>query len=147
MATVQWSAFTDRGNLASTILDSLANATISAASTALDNATNKDTHAIIEINLGSAAFITTGDCYLELYMVKAPDGSNYEDAPAAGGADRNTLIATIPIIPTTSAKRVMTGLITLPPCPVKFYVTNQANVTLAASGNTIDVYTANLTST
>ena len=144
MATVNWSAFTDRGNLASTILNSLADATLSAASTALANQTNRDTHAIIEINLGSLN--PTGSPYLELYMTKAPDGTNYEEAPVIGGADRNTLIATLPVPTGSAAKRVMTGLITLPPCLVRFYVGNQTNVALAASGNTIDVYTANLTS-
>jgi len=144
MATINWSAFTDRGNLASTVLDTLANATLSAASTALDNGTNKDTHAVIEINLGSLTPVTPG--YLELYMIKAPDGTNYEEAPVIGGTDRNTLIATIPVPAGAGTKRVMTGLISLPPCPVKFYVGNQLNVTTTASGNTLDVYTANLTS-
>ena len=144
MATVNWTAFTDRGNLASTILDTLADATLSAASTALDNGTNKDTHAVIEINLGSVTHVSPA--YLELYMVKAPDATNYEEAPVIGGTDRNTLIATIPVPAGASARRVMTGIITLPPCTIKFYVGNQCGVTLAASANTIDVYTANLAS-
>ena len=144
MATINWSAFTDRGNVASTVLDTLANATLSAASTALDNATNKDTHAVLEINLGSIN--PTTPAYLELYMIKAPDGTNYEVAPVIGGTDRNTLIATIPVPAGAATKRVMTGLISLPPCPVKFYIGNQLNVTTASSGNTLDVYTTNLTS-
>ena len=139
-----WAGFTDRGNLASTILDSLADATLSAVSTALDNATNKDTHAAIEINLGSLN--PTGTPYLELYMVKAPDGTNYEEAPIIGGANRNTLIASIPVPTGSATKRVTVWPVLLPPCPVKFYVGNQLNVTMAASANTIDVYTTNLTS-
>lgn len=145
MAAINWSAFTDRGNLASTILDSLADATLSGASTELDNATNKDTHALIEINLGSLN--PTGSPYLELYMVKAPYGLNYEEAPIIGGDNRNTAIATIPVPTGLATKRVMTStLIQLPPCKIKFYVGNQLNVSMAASGNSIDVYTANLTS-
>jgi len=144
MAIVNWAAFVDEGNIASTILDSLADATLSAASTAIDNSSNLDTHAIIEINLGSLN--PTGSPYLELYMVKAPDGTNYEEAPVIAGTNRNTLIATIPVPTGSATKRVMTGLIAIPPCPIKFYVGNQLNVTMAASGNTIDVYTTNLTS-
>jgi len=139
MATYPWNTFTDRGNLAGTALDSLADATLSAASTELDNATNKDTHMLVEVNLGSAAFVTPA--YLELYMIKAPDGTNYEDDPVIAGLDVNSLIATLPIIGTTAAKRVTTGLLVLPPYKVKFFVGNQGNVALAASGNTIDVYT------
>jgi hypothetical protein len=140
--TINWTTFTDRGNVASTILDSLADATLSAASTAISNQNNLDTHALIEINLGSLN--PTGTPYLELYMTKAPDNTNYEEAPVIAGTSRNTLIATLPVPTGTATKRVMTGLITIPPCPIRFYVGNQLNVTMAASGNTIDVYTANL---
>jgi len=145
VATIKWSAFTDRGNLLSTVFNSIADAALSAATTALDNGTNLDTHCLIEINLGSLTPVTPG--YIELYMLKAPDGTNYEEAPVVGGLDRNTLIATIPVPGGTATKRVMVPhLIVLPPCPVKWYLGNQMNVTSAASGNTMDVYTANLTS-
>ena len=144
MSTNPWNAFTDRGNLASTILDSLADATLSAASTELDNATNLDPHAFVEINLGSLN--PTGAPYLELYIVKAPDGTNYEEAPIIGGTNRNTLIATIPVPTGTAAKRVISGLILLPPFKVKFYIGNQLNATMAASANTIDVYTGRMAS-
>lgn len=143
-ATYPWNAFTDRGNLASTVLDSLADATLSGASAELDNSTNLDTHAIVEINLGSLT--PTGSPYLELYMTRAPDGTNYEQAPVIGGTDRNTLVAIIPVPTGAAAKRVMTDLIVLPPFKVKFYVGNQLNVTAAASGNSIDVYTGSLKS-
>jgi hypothetical protein len=142
---VKWEAFTDRGNLLSTVFDSIANAVLSAATTALDNGTNLDTHCIIEINLGSLTPVTPG--YIELYMTKAPDGTNYENDPVIGGVDVNTLIATIPVTAGVGAKRVMTGLIAIPPCPIKFFLGNQLNVTTAASGNTLDIYTANLVST
>lgn len=139
-----WAAFTDRGNLASTILDSLADATLSAASTALNNSTNLDPYCFVEINLGSLN--PTGTPYLELYMVKAPDGTNYEEAPIIGGANRNTLIEIIPVPTGSATKRVISDVIFLPPFPVKFYIGNQLNVTMAASGNTIDVYTGRLSS-
>ena len=144
MATVNWTVFTDRGNLLSTSFDSKADAAAVVAGTALDNAANKDTHALLEINLGSLNPVTPA--YIEVYMTKAPDGTNYEEAPVIGGLDRNTLIATIPVPAGTATKRIMSGLITLPPCPVTFYLGNQMGVTTAASGNTLDVYTANLAS-
>jgi len=144
MATFPWGAFTDRGNLASTTLDSLADATLSAAMTELDNSSNLDTHAIIEVNLGSLN--PTGSPYLELYMIKAPDGTNYEETPVIGGTDRNTLIVTPPVPTGSATKRVMTGLIILPPCKIKLYIGNQLNVTMAASGNTVDVYTGRMAS-
>lgn len=142
MSTFPWNAFTDRGNLASTALDSLADATLSAALTELDNSTNLDTHAYIEINLGSLN--PTGSPYLEVYMTKAPDGTNYEQAPIIGGANRNTLIATIPVPTGSATKRVISGIIPIPPFKLKLYIGNQLNVTMAASGNTVDVYTGRM---
>lgn len=145
MATTTWSAYTDRGNLAGTMLDSLADATLSAASTELDNATNKDTHALIEVNLGSITPVSPA--YLEIYMIKAPDGTNYEQTPVVAGADVNSVAQVIPVVASASAKRVMSKfMIALPPCKVKFYVGNQLGVAMAATGNTFDVYTANLES-
>jgi hypothetical protein len=142
MSTFPWDGFTDRGNLASTILDSLGDATLSAASTELDNSTNLDPHAYVEINLGSLTPVTPA--YLELYMVKAPDGTNYEEAPVIGGLDRNTLIDTIPVPAGSGTKRPVSRPIMLPPFPVKFYVGNKLGVAMASSGNTIDVYTGRL---
>lgn len=144
MATYSWNAFTDRGNLLSTSFDSKANGAAIVLGTELDNATNLDTHAIIEINLGSLN--PTGVPYIELYMVKAPDGTNYEETPVIGGTDVNTLVAHIPVPTGSATKRVMTGLIALPPTKVKFALGNQLNVTTAASGNTLDVYTGRLAS-
>lgn len=143
-ATYPWNAFIDRGNLASTVLDSLADATLSAALTELNNASNLDTHVLIEVNLGSLN--PTGSPYLELYMTKAPDGTNHEEAPVIAGTDRNTRIATIPVPTGSATKRVMTGILLLPPFKVIFYIGNQTNVTLAASGNTVDVYTGRMAS-
>lgn len=144
-STYPWNTWTDRGNLLSTSLDSKANAATIVLGSELDNATNKDTHMIIEINLGSLN--PAGDAYLELYMIKAPDGTNYEETPVIGGGQINTMIATIPILTGTATKRVMTGILLLPPFKVKFALGNQLNVTTAASGNTLDVYTGILAST
>lgn len=144
MATYLWNAFTDRGNLAGTALDSLADNTMSAASTELNNATNLDTHAIIEVNLGSLTPVTPGA--IHIYMTKAPDGANHEDAPVTGGVDVPNPVAVLPVKAGAATKRIMTGLITLPPYKVKFYVDNKLGAAMAASGNTLDVYTGRLAS-
>lgn len=143
-ATYPWNGFTDRGNLLSTSFDSKADGAAVVLGTELDNATNLDTHAFIEVNLGSLNPVTPG--YLELYMVKAPDGTNYEDTPVIGSVDVNTRIDTIPVIAGTGTKRVISRIILLPPFKVKFALGNQLNVTTAASGNTLDVYTGILAS-
>lgn len=146
MATVNWSVFTDRGALMPTQLDGLTDGSITTASTVLDNGTNLDTHCVVEFELDSVTFVSPA--YLEVYMTKAADGTTYEEDPVAGGTDRNTLVATIPVPAGASARRVASGLIVLPPCKVKFFATNQTGVTLNNSTptNDMNVYTANLTS-
>jgi hypothetical protein len=146
MATVNWEAFTERADLIPTGLDNLADTTLSVASAVLDNGANLDTHCIVEVELDSVTHVSPA--YLEIYMIKALDGSTYEEAPVIGGTDRNTLIATIPVPAGAGARIVTSGLITLPPCPVKFYVGNQCGVTFNNSTptNKLNVHTANLAS-
>jgi hypothetical protein len=142
MSTFPWDGWTDQGNFASTILDSLGDGTLSGASTEFDNSSFLDPHAVVEINLGSLNPVTPA--YLQLFMIKAPDGTNYEEAPVINGTDRNTLIDTIPVPAGSGTKRVTSRPILLPPFPVKFYVGNKLGVAMASSGNTIDVYTGRL---
>lgn len=138
MSDFPWKTFVDRGNLAGSVLNSLADGALSASMTSLDNSANKDTHMIIEVILGSLTPVTPG--YLEIYLTKALDGTNYDEAPVIGGLDRNTLIATIPLPAGTGTKRVTTGLISIPPFKLISYVGNKLGVAMASSGNSFKVY-------
>jgi hypothetical protein len=144
MATFPWAAFTDRGDVISTGLNSLADATISAAGTEVDNSTNLDTHAVVEVVL--ASLNPTGNPYVSIYMTTAPDGTNYQDAPVTGGTNQNMLLCTIPIPTGSAAKRVISKMVRIPPMKLKLYLDNQLNVALGASGNTVAFYTGTMKS-
>ncbi len=56
------------------------------ASTAIDNTTNKDLDGtvFVKIKTGASGVLATG--HIDVYVVKSPDGSNYDDAFAGSDA-------------------------------------------------------------
>lgn len=119
--------------LDNTQLASLGNGVISAASTAI--ITNEaDLQEFIELELVLASLIPTGSPYVNVYLVKQIDGSNYEDLTASA---THAVIASFPFSTATAAKRVIAANIPIPPCSFKLAVENKAGVAFAASGNTL----------
>lgn len=142
----KWNAPSATVTVLTTELNSLANATLSAASAAIANQTNLDMYADLEVVLGSLS--PAAGAYVAIYIALAVDGTNY---PAPSGADirltSTQLLCTIPVGTTGStAYRVAVRNVLLPPGTFKLYLDNQTGVTLAASGNTLklNAYDVNL---
>lgn len=142
MAVIQWNGITSRGSVLSTELNSLASAARTAAGTALDNATNLDKYAYLEVAV-TFAVAPSATAYLNIYMVMAPDGTNYADGSGSVAPGADTLIVTIPILASTSAQRKTVGPIWLPPTKVKFLLENQSGQAFPASGSTLGLFSAN----
>ncbi len=124
----------------------LANNTMSAASSEVDNSSALDVYAWLELNVTFGTNPSDTPPTVDVYMTRALDGSNYEDAPATGGANQPHLfVGSFTVLANTSAQRIMLGPILLPPCKVKFYCDNQTGQTMS-SGWTLDIYPANLES-
>src|SRR3954467_2841885 len=147
MATVKWSGSpTSRGTVLTTELGNgtgLANLAYSAAGPAYDNTTNLDRWAWVEFVTGGTITPTAGATVL-IYMVHSPGGTNYDEGASANNPGTHTLVAVLPI--TTGAgthRAISTVPFALPPGKVKFILKNQTNVALAASGNTVTLYTSN----
>ncbi len=136
-----WKQFIDRGNLAGTALDGTVNDSLSDGTQQLDNRSNLDTHAQIEIFLNTFTPATPGDCYIELYARKSRDGVNFEQIPVIQGLDVNSGLGPIPIVPGSGVvRRVMLPyLLNLGPYIYEFYVGNQTNGTFAVSANEFNV--------
>ena len=120
-----------------TELNSLADATMSAASTAIANQTNLDMYADIEVNLASLS--PAGGGYVSLYILEAVDGSNY---PSQSDADLRLtgtqLLCLLPVGTTAStAQRVVARNVLIPPGSFKIKLDNRTGVALNASGNTV----------
>ena len=130
----------------STGLNSLANNTMSGASSTISNASNLDMYVDVEVNLASLS-PTTG-AYVSLYILEAVDGTNF---PAQSDVDlrltSSQLLCVIPIgTVAATAQRVVARNIIIPPGSFQTKLDNQTGVALNASGNTVkfNTYDINL---
>jgi len=123
----------------STGLNSLTNATMSAASSTYDNSANLDLYVDIEVVLASLS--PAAGAYVSIYVWESVDGTNF---PAQSDADlrltTTQLLVSIPVgTTTTTAQRVAARNILLPPAKLQFKLDNQTGVSLNASGNTVKI--------
>lgn len=133
---------TSRSTGLTTELNSLANGSASAVGSAFDNTTNSDQYAAADIVL--ASLNPTAGAYLALFLVQSLDGTNYEDpATTSTNPGYHQLVATVSVTTGSAAKRIMTPVFRIPPGKWKLVLKNATGVALAASGNTVTLYTDN----
>lgn len=128
--------------LLSTELNSLANGSITAASTAITSSV--DIYADFELVLASLSPASPNYC--TLYILLAIDGSNYPSATAAVLRNQPSQIICTFALDTTAAtaQRVPVRNVMLSPGNYKFALDNQAGVALGATGNTVKMTTYNV---
>lgn len=131
MATFTWATPDAIATALSTDLNSLADGSYSAASSAINNETGLDLYLDLELVL--ASLTPTGQPYCAIFLLPTLDGTNYEDTPNASSMP----IAIFSFSTATAAKRKMMSNILIPPLSFKLVVLNDMNVALAASGNTL----------
>jgi hypothetical protein len=136
-SVAKWNAPSSIVSVLTTELNSISNNAMSAASGAIDNDTNLDMYVDIEVLL--AALSPAAGAFIALYILEAPDGTNY---PAQSAADlrltTSQLLCVIPVGTTSStAQRVVARNILIPPGKFKIVLDNQTGVSLASSGNTV----------
>jgi len=140
---IQWqSAPTSRGNVLSTELNSLADAARTDAGTEIDNSVNLDTYGCLEMNVTFGTAPGAGG-YVALYIVTAPDGTNYSDGSSTVDPGADTLVLSIPVRAVTTAQRKITKWFPLPPCKLKFILRNESGQAFPASGSTVELFADN----
>lgn len=124
-------------------IDSLTDNEWTDLSDEIDNSTNKYALADLELVLGSAAF-TGADSAINVYIVPTLDGTNYPtwSGNATTDAPENEIYFSVqlPLKAATQAQRVVSNAeqpARLPNGKFKFGIRSRANVSLAASGNTL----------
>lgn len=146
-SAIKWETTSAQTSIMTTALNSLANNTLSAVSTEVNNSTGLNTYAWFEINVTFGVAPSDTAPTLDIYMTQAPDGTNYQSAPVTSGTDQAHLFfASVPVRKVTTAQRLVFGPYPLPPHKCSFYVDNQTGQSMAASGNTVHIYTNNLES-
>ena len=124
--------------------DDLANNARTNAGAEIDNSVNLDQYGYLKI---TADFISApDDVYptLDIYMVKALDGTNYEDGSSSVTPSSQSFIASVPVLKVATAQIPgVVGPFLLPPCKIKFIVENQTGQVPAATGNSLALFTCN----
>ena len=133
----------DRGNVLTTELNALAAGSRTNVGTELVNNTNLDEIGKLEIGVTFASAPAAGD-YLDIHMVQAPDGTNYEDGSSTVDPGPHTLKASVQVRAVDSAQRIMTRMFQLEPGKTKFILVNRnASQAFPATGSTVKLYTTN----
>ena len=125
-----------------TELNSLADGSVTALGTEVDNTTDLDDVMDGELNLASYTMNSTA-AYCTLYLIPSLDGTNYPDwnSGAKGNYHDQYAVATLRVYPSGAAgtKRAEVTAVPIPPCKFKLAIGNFTTVNLAGSGNTFGI--------
>lgn len=138
--STKWEAAA-QATVASTELNSLANGS-AALGAEYDNSSGLYIRGIFELNV-TFGTNPTANSLINVYLVPAPDGSNYDDSVtgAGGSAPVTGYIGGFPLRAVTSAQKVPLGIglqtIEIPPMKFKLLVLNNSGQSFPASGSTI----------
>lgn len=142
MATTKHATYTQSAtNILTTELNTLANATNSAASAAIDNTTNLDLFMDLELYVAAATAARSAGAAIYVYIVPTIDGgTNYVDVEQTTAE----LIAGFTLDASTTARRAMIRDLPIPPSLFKLFVRNVTGQPLNASGNVLRYRTHNV---
>jgi len=149
VAAVKWAG----ASTARTLIDldsPLTTLTLSAVGAELANQTNLDTWGWFELTTSDdsdvfASAVATAGSTVDIYMVQALDGTNYQtpdEAAIEAGEFQELRVASIPIATEINNLNAMWGPILLPPASCKFYLYNNTDQTMTAEWE-LNLYTNN----
>jgi hypothetical protein len=130
--------------LLSTELNALSNGSTSAVGTEYDNSAGIYTMGLFEVlvTFGSAPSATG---LIDLFLVSAPDGTNYTDGGGSVLPPSTDYAGAFPLRAVTTAQRVRLGggpllIVALPPAKFKVAARNAAGTAFPATGSTVVLY-------
>jgi hypothetical protein len=137
MASVTWQPGSS-SSIITTGMNSLANEG-NAVSSEINNATNSSLFHDAELYLAAPGSAPSAGAVVELYIIQALDGTNYEDGDASTDPPAVNLVGVFQISASATAQRRTIRGITIPPTKFKYVLINKTGVTLAASGNILKI--------
>jgi len=135
MASVKWEV----GSIATVLssgLNSLADDG-NALSSEIDNTTVLYLFDDVEWLHAALGYTPSAGAVIELYIVEALDGTNYEDGDASIDPPAANLVGVFNIRASTASQRHTLRQIPIPPFKFKYVVINKTGGALASSGNTL----------
>ncbi len=136
------SAWVDRGDVLDDELDALANGSRTNAGLEIANQTNLDQFGKLELTVDFVS-APSATATVSIYMVTAPDGTNYEDGSSTVDPGAHTLVCTIPVRADTAAQRLCSKVFALEPAKTKFILLNNTGQAFPATGSILTLYTSN----
>lgn len=133
MATTTHGAYGTVTSALTTELNSLANSSNTAASTAIDNTSALAMFIDLELVVAAQASARSAGATIEVYLALALDGTNYADINETTAE----LIASFPLDAATTARRAARRDIPIPPGKFQLFARNRTGQALASSGNTV----------
>lgn len=135
MASVRHKAYTAAiASVLTTELNGLVNATVSAASAALDNGTNLDMFADLTMTVGLQALARTGNPTVSVYIIQAVDGVNYDRVNTSTAEPVAVFTYDLATDLTQSTRRD----IPIPPGLYKYFLVNSTGRDFPATGNLLE---------
>ena len=136
MATTTHKAYTAAAATSlTTELNSLANGSATAASTAIDNTSALDLFMDVELVVATQGSARSAGATISVYQANSLDGTNYDDASTSTAE----LIAVFPLDAATTARRRTVRDVPCGPNKFKLFALNSTGQALASSGNTVSV--------
>lgn len=127
VAAIKW----ETTSSATAVIDlgtTLNDATFSALGSEYDNSTNLNTYGWLELQTSTgdlmASAVTAANAYIDVFMVQAPDGTNYSNTPDVLNEFQDLRVATFAIPTEAAVVPLIVGPIVLPPHKIKFLVYN-----------------------
>jgi len=135
-----WSGYlAASSNVLTTELNSLADGSVTALSSEVDNTTNKSMYADLQLDLASLTISST-TAYVDVFIVPTVDGTNYPDwtSGAVANYHQQYYAGSIAVKNVSAAAaRANASYIQIPPGKFKWAVRNGTGASLAGSGNTL----------
>ena len=136
MATIQLGPYRGVTTVMSTELNSLAATTGKAISSAIDNSTDLDLFADLELAVDFVSAPTAGTV-IELYLLPSVDGTVYPDGSGSVLPQSSLFVDKFAVRAVTTAQVMVARGVALPPGSLKWLVQNTTNQAFPASGSTL----------
>lgn len=135
MATTKHKAYAASiASALTTDLNSLANGSNSAASSAIDNTSDLHLYHDLTLTVAAQGSSRSTGATVNVYMVHALDGTNYDDVEATCAE----LVAVFPLDAATTARQATRRDVPIPPGLFKYFVRNVTGQAFASSGNLLE---------